>query len=186
LKDSKATFTGVSADAFNSAAIDFGPTAFNNMNNSFRDTSLDNENNHGAGIRLGMPSSNTAYYNEFQDTFIGMKDGTGIVFRDSDGNVFFDTHEFEDRTGTGTGVLFGCNSTSNHMVWLSAGYTAFNTKAVVVYGQNTCKYPNQAWSDSIQLYDQNDNGGPPPIVGNHTDFWCTDDAGDPCGSRYLP
>lgn len=176
-----ATFSAIAADAFNDAAIDLGPTRFNTMHNVIENFSLDNEINKGTGLRIGTIATNTAYYNDVQDAYVDFKYGAGIEFLASDGNLVTDTHEYEEVGGTGTGVLFGCNAISNHMVWLSAGYTAKNDKAVVVYGQNRCGYPHQSWANSIELYDQNDNGGPPPIVGNFTDFWCRNDAGKPCG-----
>jgi hypothetical protein len=178
-------FSNFSADAFSVAAVALDRTPFDQMHNRFENFNLDNQLNAGAGLVVGTATLNTAYYNEFDNALVQIKDGIGIEQLQSDGNVFVDVHEFLSPHGKGIGVLFGCGSTSNHFFWLSAAYSN-SAKGVVVLGIKACTWPKEAWADSIDLYDQNDNGGPPPVVGRGTDFTCRNDLGKPCGQSRGP
>lgn len=180
-----ARFANFSADAFSAAAVLLDRTRFNQMHNLFETYALDNEENAGDGIVVGTAAVNSAYYNEFHNGWIQLKDGVGIELLKSDGNLFINTHEFMVGWGKGIGVVFGCGSVSNHFTWLTPGYTT-RSNAVHVLGEQACGWPREAWADSIDLYDQNNNGGPKPIVGQGTDFHCRNDVGKPCGSRPGP
>jgi hypothetical protein len=176
---SAATFMSFAADAFSVASVQVGTTlpATKNLLSSFN---LDNESNTGASIVLGTPANASAVKNEFDNGFVQIYNGMGIELLRSAGNLFNNTHEFMDKGGLGLGVLFGCGSNADTFVWLSAGYSN-NHNAVAVYGAQRCTRELAPAGDSIVLYDQNDNGGPRPVVARGAAFTCTNDANKPCG-----
>lgn len=176
---SSATFMSFATDAFSVASVQVGTTlaATANLFSSFN---LDNESNTGASIVLGTPVTASASKNEFDNGFVQIDNGTGIELLQSAGNLFNNTHEFMDRGGLGLGVLFGCGSNADSFVWLSAGYSN-NRNGVLVYGTQRCTRHFAPTGDSIVLYDQNDNGGPRPVVAHGATFTCTNDANKPCG-----
>lgn len=177
-----ATFMNFSADMFSAAAVDLGNTAFDQMHNLFLNYTLTNTTNGGAGVIVGTAANNTAYYNEFDQGVIKLKNGTGIEILQSDGNLFTNTQESMAPGGQGLGVLFGCGSESNHFVSLAPGYTN-SRNAVQVTGQSAgCRWPHEAWADSIQQYQAVGNAAV-PVVGNGTDFSCTTASNKPCGSQ---
>jgi hypothetical protein len=176
---SSATFMSFAADAFSIASVQVG-TALPATKNLLSSFNLDNESNTGTGIVLGTPVDVTAAKNEFDNGFVQIDDGTGIELLQSAGNLFNNTHEFMDKGGLGLGVLFGCGSNADRFVWLSAGYSN-NHNAVAVYGAQRCSRKLAPAADSIVLYDQNDNGGPKPVVARGAAFTCTNDASKPCG-----
>ena len=176
---SAATFMSFATDAFSVASVQVGTTlpATKNLLSSFN---LDNESNTGASIVLGTPVDASAAKNEFDNGFVQIYNGMGIELLRSTGNLFNNTHEFMDKGGLGLGVLFGCGSNADSFVWLSAGYSN-NHNAVAVYGAQRCTRKLAPAGDSIVLYDQNDNGGPKPVVARGAAFSCTNDANKPCG-----
>jgi hypothetical protein len=178
-----ARFASFATDAFSVASVQVG-TTLPARKNHFADFNLDNESNTGASIVVGTPVNASAAKNEFDDGFVQIDNGIGIELRRSAGNLFHNTHEFMDKGGSGLGVLFGCGSNADRFVWLSAGYSN-NYNGVAVYGTRRCTQQLAPAADSIVLYDQNDNGGPPPVVARGASFTCTNDAGKPCG-RVIP
>jgi hypothetical protein len=178
---SSATFTSFATDAFSVVSVQVGTTA-PVTKNLIANFDLDNESNTGASIVLGTTSNASATKNEFDNAFVQIDNGTGIELLASKDNLFNNTHEFMDKGGLGLGVRFGCGSTHNSFVWLSAGY-ANNHDAVLVEGTQACTRHAVPKADSIVLYDQNDNGGPRPVVARGATFACTNDINKPCGQQ---
>lgn len=175
------TFMSFATDAFSVASVQVGTTltASKNVLSSFN---LDNESNTGASIVLGTTVNASAAQNEFDNGFVQIYNGMGVELLRSAGNLFNNTHEFMDRGGLGAGVVFGCGSKNDSFVWLSPGYSN-NHNGVLVYGSRRCTKQFAPTGDSIVLYDQNDNGGPPPVVARGAAFTCSNDANKPCGRR---
>lgn len=175
---SDATFMSFTTDAFSGASVQVGTTQ-PAAGNLFTNFNLDDESNTGVSIALGSSGITSAVKNEFDDGFVQINNGTGIELLKSAGNLFTNTHEYMDNGGQGTGVIFACGSIGDRFVWLSPGYTG-NFNGVRVYGLSRCTRNALPKADSIVLYDQNDNGGPPPVVGRGTKFACTNDANKSC------
>jgi hypothetical protein len=135
-----ATFTNISANAFNDAAIALGQmqSGLNTMNNLFTNYVLRNTDNTGAGVLIdtscGIFKSeprenacwtrrNLSYYNQFVNGVITVSSGVGIDTLASDGNLFQGVRIIEDApvrgAWQGVGVFFGCDSVSNHVQGLS-------------------------------------------------------------------
>jgi hypothetical protein len=176
------TFMNFSADMFSAAAIDLGDTPFDQMHDLFTNYALTNTSNTGAGIVVGTTNHNSAYYNEFDSGVITIKNGTGIEFLQSDGNFFNNTRESMVQDGHGRGVLFGCGSISDHMVGLTPGYSNPHNAVAVIGQSHGCRWPHEAWADSIQHYDAA-AGAAVPVVGSGTSFTCTMASNKSCGAQ---
>lgn len=116
----------------------------------------------------GDAISNTSM-NLFQNIDLNIKDGNGIVFNNSDNNIFVRTRVFRAGGGTGTSVLFnGSNSAADQVA--RANSFIYYSSGVPAVGKGTSSFTYPSYDNSIYYADQ-ENGSPSPIVETGSSVW---------------